>query len=146
LGSLDENGYLRIAGRIKDMIIRGGQNIYPAELEDVLTNHPKIHRAAVVGVPDDIAGERVVAFVIPYEGENLHQVEILDHCRKNMAPFKVPSEVRLVEEFPLNAMGKVLKRQLREDIIAEMNHSLLFTPTFWETAISKTKNLFLNNP
>ena len=114
LGNLDEDGYLRITGRIKDMIIRAGQNIYPVELEDVLVKHPKIYQAAVVGVPDDLSGEKVVAFIIPKDGTDLDKVQVLNFCRKNMAPYKIPANVYFVDEFPLNATGKVLKRALRK--------------------------------
>jgi acyl-CoA synthetase (AMP-forming)/AMP-acid ligase II len=120
LGSLDEDGYLRIAGRIKDMIIRAGQNIYPAELEAVLVTHPKVNQVTVIGAPDDIAGEKVVAFVIPKEGVDLDQLEILDYCRETMAPYKIPHEVIFTNEFPMTPTGKVLKRILREQLVSEM--------------------------
>jgi acyl-CoA synthetase (AMP-forming)/AMP-acid ligase II len=116
--TLDEDGYVRIVGRIKDMIIRGGQNIYPAELESVLLTHPKIKQAAVIGVPDAIAGEKVLAYVIPEIGFTVPTpVEVLNFCRKQMAAYKVPANVFYVESFPLNATGKVLKRVLRENAL-----------------------------
>jgi long-chain acyl-CoA synthetase len=99
------------------MIIRGGQNIYPAELEGVLVTHPKISQAAVIGVPDAIAGEKVLAYIIPEENATLTPVEVLNFCREKMAPYKVPGNVFFVEEFPLNSAGKVLKRVLREEAI-----------------------------
>jgi acyl-CoA synthetase (AMP-forming)/AMP-acid ligase II len=120
LGSLDEEGYLRIAGRVKDMIIRAGQNVYPPELEQVLSTHPKIQMAAVVGVPDDIAGEKVVAFIIPKDGQALTQPEVMDFCIDNLAPFKIPRDVYFVDEFPMTPTGKVLKRVLREKALAEV--------------------------
>jgi acyl-CoA synthetase (AMP-forming)/AMP-acid ligase II len=120
LGTFDEGGYLRIVGRKKDMIIRAGQNIYPAEVESMLITHPKISAASVVGVPDDIAGEKAVAFIIPESGVSLDQIEVLNFCRENMATFKVPGRVEFVDEFPMNPSGKVLKRILRDQIIAEM--------------------------
>jgi acyl-coenzyme A synthetase/AMP-(fatty) acid ligase len=119
LATKDKDGYIRIAGRKKDMIIRGGQNIYPAELESVLTTHPKVQQAAVIGVPDAIAGERVLAYIIPETGSKLTPVEVLNFCREKMAPYKVPADVRFAEEFPLNSTGKVLKRVLREEAIKE---------------------------
>jgi acyl-CoA synthetase (AMP-forming)/AMP-acid ligase II len=115
--TIDKDGYIRIVGRIKDMIIRGGQNIYPAELENILITHPGIRQVSVVGIPDAIAGEKVVAFVIPKDKANLTDVEVLNFCREKMAPYKVPAIVHFVEEFPLNATGKVLKRVLREDAV-----------------------------
>jgi acyl-CoA synthetase (AMP-forming)/AMP-acid ligase II len=117
LATMDKDGYFRIVGRIKDMIIRGGQNIYPAELEGVLVTHPKISQAAVIGVPDAIAGEKVLAYIIPEENATLTPVEVLNFCREKMAPYKVPGNVFFVEEFPLNSAGKVLKRVLREEAI-----------------------------
>jgi fatty-acyl-CoA synthase len=117
LATMDEDGYIRIAGRKDDMIIRGGQNIYPAELEDVLLSHPKISQAAVIGIPDAIAGEKVLAYIIPEAGATPDQVEILNFCREKMAPYKVPANVYFVDVFPINATGKVLKRILREEAI-----------------------------
>jgi fatty-acyl-CoA synthase len=113
LGWMDADGYLRIAGRKKDMIIRAGQNIYPAELENTLLTHPKVQMASVVGVPDDIAGEKVVAFIIPQDGSDLSALEVLEFCRDHLAPYKIPREVYFVDEFPMTATGKVLKRELR---------------------------------
>jgi acyl-CoA synthetase (AMP-forming)/AMP-acid ligase II len=117
LGSFDDQGYLRIHGRIKDMIIRAGQNIYPPELEQVLSTHPKIHMAAVVGVPDDIAGEKVVAYVIPKDSQSLTQEEVMSFCVDNLAPYKIPRNVYFVDEFPMTPTGKVLKRVLREQAL-----------------------------
>jgi acyl-CoA synthetase (AMP-forming)/AMP-acid ligase II len=115
---LDEDGYIRIVGRIRDMIIRGGQNIYPAELESVLLNHPRINQVAVIGVPDPIAGEKVLAFIIPEREVTIPTpVEILNFCREKMAAYKVPANIHFVDSFPLNATGKVLKRVLQEQAI-----------------------------
>jgi acyl-CoA synthetase (AMP-forming)/AMP-acid ligase II len=120
LATIDKQGYYRIAGRLKDMIIRAGQNIYPAELESVMVTYPKVHQVAVVGVPDAISGEKVVAFIVPKEGTEITPVEFLNFCRSNMAPYKVPAQVYFMDEFPMNATGKVLKRILREKLLAEM--------------------------
>jgi acyl-CoA synthetase (AMP-forming)/AMP-acid ligase II len=120
LGTMDEDGYLRIVGRVKEMIIRAGQNIYPAELESILIKHPKVDAVSVVGIPDDIAGEKVLAFVIPGVGEKLNKIEVMEFCRENLAPYKVPHDVRFMEELPMNPSGKVLKRVLREQVLAEM--------------------------
>ena len=119
LGTMDEGGYLRIVGRVKEMIIRAGQNIYPAELESVLIKHPKIEAVAVVGIPDDIAGEKVLAFVIPDGGDKLSKLEVMEFCRENLAPYKVPHDVRFVTEFPMNPSGKVLSEFLRQQVLAE---------------------------
>jgi fatty-acyl-CoA synthase/long-chain acyl-CoA synthetase len=123
LGSMDEEGYLKIVGRKKDMIIRAGQNIYPAELEKVLITHSKIHMVAIIGVPDDIAGEVVVAFIIPKEGVELSFLEVMDFCREHLAAYKQPRDVHFVKEFPLTTTGKVLKRELRTKYLEELRRS-----------------------
>jgi acyl-CoA synthetase (AMP-forming)/AMP-acid ligase II len=114
IGSVDENGYLSILGRKKEMIIRGGENIYPAEIERFLATNPKVRMAAVIGEPSDVAGERVVAYVQPVEGMTLTEREVLDYCRGQIATYKIPQEVRFVESFPLSALRKVQKFKLRE--------------------------------
>jgi acyl-CoA synthetase (AMP-forming)/AMP-acid ligase II len=116
--TIDHEGYVRIVGRIKDMIIRGGQNIYPAEIENVLVTHPKIEQAAVIGVPDALAGEKVLAYVISKGKNGLTPIDVLNFCRENMAAYKVPANVFIVDELPLNATGKVLKRELREQAMS----------------------------
>jgi len=118
--TMDEEGFIRIVGRIKDMIIRGGQNVYPAELENILVTHPKVQDAAVIGVPDPISGEKVLAYIIPKGDPAPTVVDLLNFCRENMAPYKVPGNVVFVDEFPLNATGKVLKRALREEAISKL--------------------------
>jgi fatty-acyl-CoA synthase len=118
--TIDKKGYVRIVGRIKDMIIRGGQNIYPAEIENVLVTHPQIQQAAVIGVPDALAGEKVLAYVIAKNKNGLTPVDVLNFCRENMAPYKVPANVFIVDELPLNASGKVLKRELREQAMSKV--------------------------
>ncbi len=112
LGKIDEEGYMYITGRKKDMIVVGGFNVYPRELEELLFTHPKVKNVAVVGVPDERMGEVVKAFVIPdgkMEGE-----EIKDFCRQKIASFKVPRYVEFVDEFPMTASGKIQKYKLRE--------------------------------
>jgi acyl-CoA synthetase (AMP-forming)/AMP-acid ligase II len=123
LGSLDEEGYLRIAGRIKDLIIRAGQNIYPAELEKSLVNHPKIHTVSIVGVPDDMSGEKVVAFIIPKAGSDLTELEVRDYCIENLAPYKIPRDIYFVDDLPMTPTGKVLKRVLREQVLAKLSNA-----------------------
>jgi fatty-acyl-CoA synthase len=119
IGSLDENGYLRILDRKKDVIIRGAQNIYPSEVEKYLTTHPKIQMSALIGVPSPISGEKVRAYVQLVEGEQMTDVEVVDYCRGKIAGYKIPEEVHFVEEFPLNKMGKIQKKILREEALNE---------------------------
>jgi acyl-CoA synthetase (AMP-forming)/AMP-acid ligase II len=120
LAVIDPRGYVRIVGRKKDMIIRGGQNIFPLEVETFLQAHPKVQLAAVVGVPDPLGGESVWAFVVPKPDTPLAPQEVLDHCRGKIAPYKVPQEVRVVQELPLTPTAKVQKFRLREAAIAEL--------------------------
>jgi fatty-acyl-CoA synthase len=105
----DADGYVRITGRLTDMIIVGGFNTYPAEIEDFFLRHPKVLDVSIVGVPDPIMGEAVMAFVIPREGEVLTPEEILAFARGKIANFKVPKHVEVVDRFPLTGSGKVQK-------------------------------------
>jgi acyl-CoA synthetase (AMP-forming)/AMP-acid ligase II len=114
LGAIDPNGCLRIVGRAKDMFIVGGFNAYPAEIENSLLRHPGIQQAAVIGIPDDRLGEVGMAFVVARHGEVVVASEVIDWCRDQMANYKVPRAVEVVTELPLNATGKVMKDQLRE--------------------------------
>jgi fatty-acyl-CoA synthase len=121
VGSLDQGGYLRIFDRKRDMIVRGGENIYPAEIERYLATHPKIKMAAVIGVPSRAGGERVRAYILPHEGVELTPVEVMNHCRGQIATYKLPDEVRIVQEFPLSALWKVQKFRLREEALRELD-------------------------
>jgi len=112
----DEGGYIHISGRAKDMIISGGLNVYPVEVESVLLEHPAVAQAAVVGVPDDDLGERVVAVVIA--AEPVAAAALVAHCRSALAGYKRPKEVVFVDAFPRNAMGKVQKATLRASLSA----------------------------
>ncbi|MDE2439536.1 MAG: AMP-binding protein [Betaproteobacteria bacterium] len=112
LGTLDERGYLAINGRLKDMIIRGGSNIYPREIEDALFALPSVAQAAVIGVPDDKWGEVVLAVVQAAEGSSLDFGEMFHYCRERMAPYKVPALWCEIDEFPLNPSGKIQKFEL----------------------------------
>jgi fatty-acyl-CoA synthase len=109
----DEEGYYRIADRLKDMYISGGENVYPAEVEAVLFAHAAVVDAAVVGVPDDRWGESGVAFVVLAEGADTTEEELIAHCRASLAKFKVPTAVRVVQELPRSGMNKVLKSELK---------------------------------
>jgi fatty-acyl-CoA synthase len=119
LAVMDDEGYVNIVGRIKDMIIRGGENIYPREIEEFLYTHPEIADVQVFGIPDERYGEEVCAWVILKEGASLLEDELRDFCRAGIARFKVPRYVRFVEEFPLTVTGKVQKFRMREQEIAE---------------------------
>lgn len=119
LGSMDASGYCRIEGRLKDMIIRGGENIYPREIEDVLFTHPGVASAAVVGIPDTEWGEQVAAFVQSRPGHALDAAELSGFCRAHLAAFKVPRVWRIVDQFPQTASGKIQKFVLREMLRAQ---------------------------
>jgi len=116
IGSLGENGYLRILDRKKDVIIRGAQNIYPSEIENYLNTHPKIKLSAVIGVPNPISGEKARAYVQLFDGEQMTDVDVVEYCRGKIAGYKIPEEIRFVEKFPLNKMGKIQKKILREEL------------------------------
>ena len=121
LGTCDENGYYRITGRIKDMIIRGGENIYPREIEELLLTMPEITDVQVVGIPDKKYGEIVGAFVILKKGADLTEADIRDYALSKVARYKVPKHVLIVDEFPLTASGKIQKYRLRELAVELVN-------------------------
>ncbi len=114
IAARDEDGYYRIVGRLKDMVISGGENVYPAEIENVLHEHPAVVEAAVVGVPDERWGEACLAFVVLGEGQGADEEELLGFCREQLARYKVPREVRFVDMLPRNALNKVAKTELLE--------------------------------
>jgi len=114
LGKLDADGYLYIVDRKKDMIIVGGTNVYPREVEAVIAQMPQVAEVAVVGRPDPVRGERVRAVIVPAEGVELSAEQVISHCRQYLAPFKVPRIVEFQESLPRSVLGKVLKRKLRE--------------------------------
>ena len=113
-GFFDEDGFLFIHDRVKDMIISGGENIYPAEVENALMSHPDIIDAAVVGVPDDKWGETVKSFVILAEGINHSEDDIIAYAKKQIASYKCPTSVEFINDIPRNPSGKILRRVLRE--------------------------------
>jgi acyl-CoA synthetase (AMP-forming)/AMP-acid ligase II len=115
LASMDEDGHLYLRGRKKDMIIRGGENIYPVEIEAVLHKHPKVAEAAVIGIPDDYWGEVVKAVLVLKPDQDATEEEIIEYCRDRLASFKKPSVVEFRNSLPKNAMQKVLKTLLREE-------------------------------
>ncbi len=116
LGCMDERGYCRIEGRLKEMIIRGGENIYPREIEQLLHTHPGVADVAVVGVPDDYWGEQVAAFVRPAPGSPVTQDDLASYCRARLAAHKTPRHWVFADAFPLTASGKVQKFILREQL------------------------------
>ncbi len=120
LATMDDDGYVNIVGRIKDLIIRGGENIYPREIEEFLYTHPKIADAQVIGVPDAKYGEQVMAWVQLQPGESMTSDELVEFCTGKIAHFKVPKYVRFVTEFPMTVTGKIRKLEMRETSIAEL--------------------------
>ncbi|MGH8435609.1 MAG: AMP-binding enzyme, partial [Pseudomonas sp.] len=114
IGALDEQGYLRITDRLKDMFITGGFNVYPAEIEQCLLKYPGLAQVAVIGIPDERLGEVAMAFLLPTPGSAIEAPALLAWCREQMANYKVPRRVQVVQALPLNASGKVTKHALRE--------------------------------
>jgi fatty-acyl-CoA synthase len=117
---MNERGYVNIVGRVKDMIIRGGENIYPAEIEAFLMRHTKVAEAQVIGVPDGFMGEEAVALLRIKQGETADEAEIREFCQSGISRHKVPKYVRFVSEFPLTASGKVKKYELRARLVKEL--------------------------
>ena len=113
-GFFDEDGFLFIHDRVKDMIVSGGENIYPAEVENALMSHEHIVDAAVIGIPDDKWGEAVKGFVVLGEGTNLEEVDIISYTRTQIAGYKCPKSINFVSELPRNPSGKILRRELRD--------------------------------
>jgi acyl-CoA synthetase (AMP-forming)/AMP-acid ligase II len=116
LGRMAEDGHLWLVDRVGDMIISGGYNIYPREVEDVVAEVPEVAEVAVVGVADPDWGQRVVAVVTARAGATVDEAAVLEHCRSRMASYKKPKEVRVVDSFPLSSTGKIAKRVLREQL------------------------------
>jgi len=120
LARRDEYGNYKITGRIKDMIIRGGENIYPKEIEEFIYTHPKVKDVQVIGVPDRQYGEEIMACVVLKAGERLTAEELKDYVRTHMAKHKTPKYVDFVEDFPMNAAGKILKYKMREQAVEKL--------------------------
>ncbi|MFD2133811.1 long-chain-fatty-acid--CoA ligase [Pseudogracilibacillus auburnensis] len=120
MGRMDEDGYFYVVDRKSDMIIAGGFNIYPREVEEVLFEHTEIQEAAVIGVPDPYRGETVKAIIVPKKGQKLDEQQLNRYCRKNLAAYKVPRIYEFRDELPKTIVGKVLKRQLIEESVAEL--------------------------
>src|SRR5262249_13612528 len=113
------DGYFQISGRLKDMIIRGGENIYPREIEEFLHQHPKVADVYVVGLPDIKFGETVLAWIRLKAGVEMTEEEVREHCRGKIAHFKIPQYVRFVDSFPMTVTGKIRKFRIREIEIEE---------------------------
>jgi fatty-acyl-CoA synthase len=120
LATMDEDGYVNIVGRIKDLVIRGGENVYPREIEEFLYGHPDIADVQVIGVPDTRFGEELMAWVKVRDGAELTEDAVKEYCRGRIAHYKVPRYVRFTEEFPMTVTGKVQKYRMREIAVAEL--------------------------
>lgn len=114
LAVMDEEGFCSIVGRLKDMVIRGGENIYPTEIEQLLYHHPKVKDVQVIGVPDERLGEELCAWIQLKAGETLTETELRDFCKQRLARFKVPRYFLFVDEFPMTVSGKIQKFKMRE--------------------------------
>lgn len=123
LATMDEEGYLQVVGRSKDMVIRGGENIYPVEIENYLYRHPKIRDVQVVGVPDDHYGEVLAAWIIPKKDTHLTEEEVVKFCRDHIAHYKVPKYFRFVEAYPMTVTGKIQKYKITEMMKEELTRS-----------------------
>ena len=137
LATIDDQGYCTIAGRVKDMVIRGGENIYPREVEEFLYRHPKIQDVQCIGVPDARYGEELCACVVPRDGEQVTEQDVRDFCRGRIARFKIPRYVRFMTGFPMTVTGKVAKYLLREQVARELRlaiwvkHDFLIQINVW---------------
>ena len=118
MGKMDEDGYFFVIDRKKDMIVSGGFNIYPREIEDVLCEHPKVSEVAVIGIPDDYFGESVKAFIVLQNGVDVTPDEIQKFCKGKLAKYKIPKEISFRKELPKSLIGKVLRRVLVEEVLA----------------------------
>jgi fatty-acyl-CoA synthase len=120
LATIDDEGYCNIVGRIKDMVIRGGENVYPREIEEFLYRHPKIQDVQVIGVPDKRFGEELCAWVKLRDGEQAAPEEIQEFCRGQIAHYKIPRYIKFVDAFPMTVTGKIQKFLMREETIREV--------------------------
>jgi fatty-acyl-CoA synthase len=114
LGCMDQRGYVRITGRLKDMIIRGGENIYPREIEDLIFSHPNVSEVAVFGIPDEHYGEELMAWIKLHEAQNSCETDIRNFCKDKLAHYKIPKYMWFVDEFPMTVTGKLQKFRMRE--------------------------------
>ena len=121
LATVDDEGYYKITGRLKDMIIRGGENVYPREIEEFLYTNPKVADVQVIGVPDQRFGEEIMAWVMLKADQEATEEEIKEFCRGRIAHFKVPRYVKFVSEFPMTVTGKIQKFVMREVSVRELD-------------------------
>jgi fatty-acyl-CoA synthase len=121
LATIDADGYCNIVGRLKDMVIRGGENIYPREIEEYLFRHPKIQNVQVFGVPDEKNGEELCAWIVLRQGEYMTEEDVREFCQGQIAHYKIPRYVRFVDDMPLTVTGKVQKFVMREEMIRSMS-------------------------
>ena len=117
LGYVDEDGYLYVVDRKQDLIITGGSNIYPVEVEETLYTHPAVALASVIGIPDEVKGELAKAYIVLKEGATATEKEIIDFVRTRIAKYKAPRMVQFVDALPQGPTGKILKRELREEVL-----------------------------
>ena len=110
---MDEDGYLTVVDRKKDIIIAGGFNVYPVEIDDVLMGHPQILEACTIGIEESYRGETVRAYVVPVPGGEVTEEQIIAHCRENLAAYKIPRSIVFVDELPKSAVGKILRREVK---------------------------------
>ena len=120
LATMDEDGYFKIVGRIKDMVIRGGENLYPREIEEYLYRHPKVADVQVIGVPDEKYGEELCAWIKLAEGETADDEDIREFCKGQIAHYKIPRYILFVEGFPMTVTGKVQKFEMRARTIERL--------------------------
>jgi fatty-acyl-CoA synthase len=120
LGTMDEEGYVRIVGRIKEMVIRGGENIYPREIEEFFHTHPKIEDVYIIGVPDEKYGEELMAWIKVQDGLKMTEEEVKAFCDGQIARYKIPRYVKFVDGFPATVTGKIRKMEMREISIKEL--------------------------
>jgi long-chain acyl-CoA synthetase len=118
IGMIDEKGYLYIVDRLKDMIITGGENVYPREVEEILYTRPEVEECTVIGLPDKEYGERVTAFIIPKQGQEVDPTQLKSYLKTKLSPFKVPKEFIVVDDLPKSSAGKILKRELKQQVLA----------------------------
>jgi long-chain acyl-CoA synthetase len=122
MGKIDKDGYLYIVDRLKDMIITGGENVYPKEIEEVLFTHPKVLECTVIGLPDKEWGESATAMVIPKRGQTIDDGELKAYLKTRLSAFKVPKEYRIMDQFPKSPTGKILKRVLRKSMLDQIDN------------------------
>ena len=120
IATMDEDGYFYIVGRKKDVIIAGGYNIYPDEIDDVLTSHPGVLEAGTIGIPDAKRGETVKSFVVLAEGQAVEEKELIQYCRTQLAPYKAPRRIEIRDSLPKSGALKILRRELRDEELKKL--------------------------